>query len=232
VDSAGVRGIVFKGPLVEGSNWFRHQGWDFAVPLERHLLQRLAESLRLATAGRLIGEVAREAEALTLVFDELTRELASLTYRSTLLVVAGDLGTQLIVDLTKLVTPDWDARVKAALRTTYRILGMYRDIPILEVPGGQEPAVYAVDLARFATLTRYGELPEFNIEPFDEIQAREILKRQPRLILEPPPESGLEDERVRQLQLRVGLDLWEAYELTVNDPNAVIGRSLVGPILE
>ena len=92
--------------------------------------------------------------------------------------------------------------------------------------------IYAVDLARFAILTRYGERPVFGIEEFTERRAREILARQPRLILDPPPESGLEDERVRQLQLKVGLDLWETYELTVNDSNAVIGRPLVGPILE
>ena len=230
VDADGFRRIVFKGPLVEGANWFQRRGWDFAVPMERRLLQRLAEALRSATDGRLAGEVTREAEALVLAFEDMTRELASLTYRPTLLAVAGDLGTQLYIDLTKKVTPDWDPRVEAALRTTYRILGMYRDIPILEIPGGEEPAVYAVDLARFATLTRYGEQPVFEIEEFTEDRAREILARQPRLILDPPPESGLDDERIRQLQLRVGLDLWEMYELTVKDPNAVIGRPLVGPI--
>ena len=64
--------------------------------------------------------------------------------------------------------------------------------------------MYAVDLARFATLTRYGELPEFNIEPFDEIQAREILKRQPRLILNRHPSQSWRTSAIRQLQLRSG----------------------------
>src|SRR5207247_6606886 len=96
-----------------------------------------------------------------------------------------------------------------------------------------EASVYAVDLRRFATLIRYADEPEFDdrkaITEFTDSEARAILAQQPRLILDPPPESGQEEERVRQLQLRVGLELWETYELTVKDPNAVVARPLVGP---
>ena len=232
VEPVGFKGIVFKGPFVDRSDWHQGSGWDFAVPMERHLLLRLDKELRAATDGRLGTDVEREARALVRTFDELARELVSASVRPSLFVLAGDLGTQLYIDLTREVIPDWDPRVEAALYTTYRIMGMYHDVPILELPDSQVPAVYALDLAQFATLTRYRELPDFKIEEFSEDRAREILARQPRLIMEPPPNSGLDDERVRQLQLRVGLDLWETYELTVTDPNAVVGRPLVGPILD
>src|SRR4051794_4057125 len=96
--------------------------------------------------------------------------------------------------------------------------------------------LYAVDLAQFARLTRYGEGPKFGpelkVEPFSDDQARRALARQPNLILDPPPESGLDDERVRRLQLRVGLELWETYKLDVKDPYAVIARPLADPTFE
>lgn len=168
VESVGFKGIIFKGPFVERSNWLQGSGWDFAVPLERRLLQRLDEAFRTATAGRFEGEINRDARALTAAFDDMTRELASMSFRPTLLALGGDIGTHLYMELTKEVIPDWDSRVTAALRTTYRIIGMYHDLPILEIPEAQESAVYAVDLARFATLTRYGEQPVFEVEEFTE----------------------------------------------------------------
>ena len=90
--------------------------------------------------------------------------------------------------------------------------------------------MYVVDLASFAFLTRYGERPEFAIQEFDEGRARNLLLENPRIISEPPPESGLEEARIRQLRLKVGLRLYETYDLEVRNPAAVLGRRLVGPI--
>jgi hypothetical protein len=232
IEPSGFRGIIFKGPFVEGSNWLSSSTWSYAVAMERHLSQRFERALRVAADGRDVLEVEREASAVLGGLDALARELVAQRMRPTLFVLAGELGAQVYRDVVSHIEPDWSQRVIDALRTTYRIIGMLGDVPVLSLPDTAVSAIYAVDLARFAALTRYGKQPEFRIEEFSEIRAREILARQPRLILDPPPESGLEDERVRQLQLRVGLDLWETYELTVKDPNAVVGRQLVGPILD
>ena len=144
------------------------------------------------------------------------------------------LGQQLYDDLRKSLLRPGDVRVNPPLRSKHRVIGVHVETgaPVLDIAESPIPALYAVDLARFATLTRYGKgqdfEPEFRVEEFDETRARAILAQQPRLILEPPPESGLEEERIRQLRLRVGLELWETYDLTVKDPRAVIARPLVG----
>jgi hypothetical protein len=232
VESAGFRSIVFKGPFVEGSNWLTGSAWGYATAMERHLLRRLEEALREATIERIEASVERDARAIPRALSEMARELVGSGFQPSLFAFAGELGSQLYTDLTKEVIPDWDPRVQATLRTTYRIVGMFAGVPIMDIPVSPMPAVYAVDLASFASLTRYGEKPEFEVKEIDEERAREILARQPRLIMDPPPNSGLEEERIRQLQLRVSLDLWETYELTVKDPRAVVGRPLVGPILD
>lgn len=238
LESSGFKGIILKGPFVEGSNWLSDSTWSFATAMERRLLQRLDQSLRVSTDDRLGDDVKRDIGDVLSAFEEMADELRGSGRQSTLFIVAGELGDGLYLDLMKRIIGDWDSRVQAALRTTYRIMGMARiasmdsDIPVLTLAESHLSALYAIDLARFATLTRYGKMPEFKIEDFTEDRAREILTRQPRLITDPPPESGLEEDRIRQLRLRVGLDLWETYELTVKDPSAVVGRPLMGPILD
>jgi len=121
-------------------------------------------------------------------------------------------------------------------RATHRFIGVHAGIPLVAIEAVRTPMLFAVDLARFATLTRYGVGPnfdpEFSVEAFTDETARKVLARQPNLILDPPPESGLDEERIRQLQLRVGLELWETYKLDVKDPDAVIARPLADPVYE
>jgi hypothetical protein len=128
----------------------------------------------------------------------------------------------------KLITPDYEAQ--DTLRVTHKILGMYGQMPILEIAESPSPCLYVVDLRPLATLTKYGEQPEFSIGYFDEPRARELLGKHPNLIREPPPESGREDQRLRKLLLKVGLRLYETNDLHVQDVSAVLGRPLTGPV--
>jgi hypothetical protein len=232
VEAFGFKGILRKGPFVEGSGWQLGSTSSYANAMERHLFVQFDEALRSATQERLDTEVARETQALLDAFDKMAYDLRAGGFRPTLYVVTGDIGAQPYIELRSQTIPNWDVKVWEALRSTYHVMGMYHDCPVLDLPVATVPAVYALDLAQFASLTRYGELPEFRIEEFSEQRAREILAHQPRLIQDPPPESGLEEARIRQLQLRVGLDLWERYRLTIKDPLAAIGRPLVGPIVD
>jgi hypothetical protein len=236
VEASGFRGIVFKGPFVDGSNWLQDSTWSYATAMERHLAQRFDRELQAAVDGRSGADVEREIRTVLRAFDTLARDLVGNGFRPTLFILAGELGGQLYRDVESHIVPEWSKSVQEALRTTYRIMGMYGDVPVLYLPDTLISSMYAVDLARFAALTRYGYgpdfKPEFDIKPFDDDEAREVLARQPRLIMNPPPDSGRDDERAQQLQLRVGLDLWETYALTVKDPRAVAGRPFVGPILD
>lgn len=229
VNSTGFNVLIFKGPFVEGSNWLPHSSWDFAVAMERDRLGRLEHALREATEGRLGTPVNREATAVLEAFNVMGSQLELRGYVPSVFVLAGRLGMQLAVDLRKRIVDSWDPEVKGALGTTFRILGMHRGNPILDVPDTAAPAVYAVDLARFAMLTGYGEEPECAIEEITPERATELLSKNPRLVLNPPPGFGMDEERIRQLRLRVGLQLWETCVLTVADGDAVLGCRLVGP---
>src|SRR5204862_7594873 len=112
--------------------------------------------------------------------------------------------------------------------STYRLTGVHHGVPVLDTAESPEATLYAVDLSRFATLIRYRDDSVPQIQTFGDDAAAEILRQQPRLIVTPSPESGLDQERIRQLQLRVGLEIWETYESVAKDPDAVLARPLVG----
>lgn len=89
-----------------------------------------------------------------------------------------------------------------------------------------------MDVGRFARLTRYGEKPEFEVEEITPQRARELLSKNPNLVSNPPAGPQTEEERLRQLQLKVGLQLFETYELAVLEREAAASCPLVGPVLE
>jgi hypothetical protein len=231
----GFRAIVFKGSFVEGSHWGALSAQGYAAAHEDFLLRHLEETLRATVSGRFQSDVERDFQAVRDALNDMTDELQARGHDPTLFVITGQLGQQLYDDVRKSLLRAGDIRVSPPLRSKHRIVGVHAEtgVPVLDIAESPAPALYAIDLARFATLTRYGTgpdlEPEFRIEEFTEARAREILQKQPRLILDPPPESGDEEERIRQLRLRVGLELWETYELKVKDPRGVIARPLVGP---
>jgi len=237
VSWSGFSLLLRKAPLVDLPNWAPYRTWDFAVAMEKNLLARFEQALREGTEGRFGDPVNRDAASVVRAFDDLAADLDGRGYTPSVLVMAGPLGSQLLVDLKpdpklRIVVSDWEPQVKQALGTTFRIVNMYEGLPILHIPESPSPGLYVVDLARFATLTEYGEKPDFELEAIDDVRARDLLQRNPNLVPDSPTGPHSESEKARELQLKVFLKLYETYKLSVLDRNAVAGCPLTGPVLE
>ena len=233
VSWSGFNVLLRKAPFVDLLNWAPCDSWDFAVAMELHLLARFERALRQAAEGRRGDPVNRKASAVLSALDAMANQLQTKGYAPTAFVLAGPLGTQLAIDMHmwKGIMDYSDPQVKQTLATTFRIFGMYAEVPILDIPESPSPGIYAMDVARFAKLTRYGAQPEFEIEEITPQRASDLLSKNPKLVSNPPAEPGKEEERLRQLQLRVGLRLFETYALTALDSEAVVGCPLTGPVL-
>jgi hypothetical protein len=238
VGDFGFKAIVSKHSFIDGVNSLivSAQGW--AIGQEDFLLKYLGERLNEAIQGRLGPDVEQDDLAIRTAFNEMIEELRGQGYSPSTLVVTGSLSQPLYVALQVSIQNPWSwyRELGVERRATHRFIGVHAGIPVVVIEAVRTPMLYAVDLAQFATLVRYGEGPdfdpEFRVTPFNDEEARKVLARQPRLILEPPPDSGEDEERVRQLQLRVGLELWETYKLDVKDPGAVIARPLADPVYD
>lgn len=228
VPATGFNLLVHKAPFVDLSNWGANRTWDFAVAMEKPRLARFEQALRESTYGTLGRPVVRSANSVLDCLQDMAIQLDGAGYSPSLFVTTGPWGSQRHADLMKITAGTWEPQVKQALSTTFRILGMYRGIPILDIPESPEPGVYAVDLKRFALLTEYGDAPEYHLEAIDESRAVDLLKGNPELI-----QGSLSDaENVGELQIRVILQLFETYNLETLDESAAVGCPLVGPVLE
>jgi hypothetical protein len=242
VGDFGFKVLVSKRSFVEGVASHIVSAREWAVGQEDFLLQYFEEKLRAAGVGRLGIDVERDVRSVLDALDQMTTELRARGFTPSGYVIAAQIGQELYRELLqelKRATQDpwdWYTQPGPHIRATHRFVGAFDNVPVVAIDATSLPAVYALDVVRFATLTRYGVGPdfdpEFRVEAFTDEAARNVLARQPNLILDPPPESGLEDERIRQLQLRVGLELWETYKLDVKDPGAVIARPLADPVYE
>lgn len=235
VRDSGFRIIVFKASFVDGVHSVLVSGQRFATTLEEHLLRELNEALQKATTDRLGDDISPSVPSFIAALDQMTDGIQRRGGDVSLYVLAGQIGQELYDQFKeRLQNPyAWYRERGIQKRALHGFMGAYAGVPVLNIANSPTPTLYAIDLAQFATLTRYGEgqdfLPEFRVYAFSPDDAREVLARNPHLILDPPPDSGDEDERIRQLRLRVGLDLWETYDLKVKDPRAVLGRPIVDP---
>ncbi len=221
---AGFNVLLRKGPLVEGSRWISYTTWGFAVAAEQYLLRKLEGLLRGASHHRSPRTLQRNWAAMLAEVDALAEEARRARYEPTLIVVTGSPRTDWLLDLHRHATPEWD--LTEELKSIW-IIGSHNDIPILQIGDTDESQLYVVDVAKFATLTQHGEDAEISIEEFDQSRARELLEQRPDLVSVPQNVWDTPDERLRQLQLHVGLLLYESYELEVRDPNAVFSAALL-----
>ncbi|MBI4212842.1 MAG: hypothetical protein HY534_00885 [Chloroflexi bacterium] len=229
----GFSAILFKAPFTDLGNWAPLNSWSFAVAMERKLLEKFDDMLHQATIDRLGVPVNRDAESVVLALQSFANELTRTGFTPSLFVLSGPLGTQLAVDLQQhpLIVGHHRDDMKKDLGTNFRILGMFGDVPMLDIPESRAPGVYAVDIQRFGQLTRHGEEPVFDIETIGEERARSLLRKSPELGAPSDAARNVADA-VRQLQLKVTLELFETYELEVLNKNAAVGSPLEGPILE
>lgn len=234
VRDSGFRIIVFKASFVDGVHSVLVSGQRFAMTMEEHLLTQLNGALQNATTDRLGDDISPDLSAFSSALDQMADDTLRRGGDVSLFVLAGQIGQELYDQFkATLQNPyQWYRERGITKRAVHRFMGAHAGVPVLNIADSPTPTLYAVDLAQFGTLTRYGKgpdfLPEFHVYGFTAAEARTVLARRPRLIMDPPPESGDDDERIRQLRLRVGLELWETYDLKVHDdPRAVIGRPIV-----
>ncbi len=217
----GFNVLLLKGPFVEGSNWAPYYTWQFALAAERHLLGRLEALLR--ESASVVDEVHYDWPEILATVDRLSDKLASDAFHASVIVLAGPMETDFAVDLHKHATPDWE--LGEQFRSPW-IMGAYNDKPIVIVREAESRALYVVDLAEFATLTKYGRDAELHVHPIDEARAREVLAEEPQAITIPEGGPNTLEERIRQLQLRVWVRLYESYDIEVRNPIAVKAAGL------
>ena len=230
IEWTGFNLLLQKAPFTDLPNWGPYRAWDFAVALEVSLLNKLEQALRTAVEDRQGDPVERKAQTVLQALDSMAFELDQNGYFPDAFVLAGQLGEKLVVELQKSLFEERQWIQRDAPGATFRIMGRHRGVPVLDLPDSPSPAVYAVDLARFATLTRYGAEPEMNLKPIDANRAKDLLAQNPRLISDLPKSPEYDAERIRQLQMKVEFQLFETYKLEVKDTYAAVGSPLVGDI--
>ncbi|MGH2351368.1 MAG: hypothetical protein ACRDJN_07100 [Chloroflexota bacterium] len=213
--------LLQKGPFVEGSNWLSYSTWEFALAAQRHILSRFEELLRLASGPPPgASDLTPTWHDILGKAEELAGRVGPSDEKALLIVVTGDLDGNLLEAFPHHATPRWG--LSDQLDQPW-ILGAHHNAPVLHIRDAPISAVYAVDLARFATLTKYGTDIEFDVRLFDESEARELLTKNPDLIADPAPGPAAEEERTRQLQLMVGLRLYESFGFEQDDTDAAAG---------
>jgi ppGpp synthetase/RelA/SpoT-type nucleotidyltranferase len=221
--AAGLNALIYKGPFVEGSNWLPYRTWQFAVAIERHLLNRF-ERLLVQNAHPSDG-VELSWPAILKKVGELRLELRDRGYTPSAIVIAGQLEVDLMVDLPRHAIPRWE--LSEELQAPW-IEGMYQDSPIFNIREAPPPqTLYVADLQAFAKLTKYRPDAKYSADEIDEGRAREILKRDPDAVSISEGRPATLEERLRLLQLMVWLRLYESCGIELIDSGATLQTRLM-----
>ena len=220
----GFNVLLRKGPFVEGSSWAPYRTWQFALALERHLLSRFEDLLRTSSEGQNWPNIHRDWDDILSTSDSMFQTIQSGPNQQAALVIAGALSTDWLVELSKQpVKPYYD--LPSDLNRT-SILGSYRDRLILRIDEAATPALYAVDVNRFARLARFG-LPQLEVDDYSEQDARELVINGRVRPSVQQRGRGARDELIRQLRLKVWMRLFESWDLKVLDSRAVASANIL-----
>lgn len=213
----GFNRLVSKGPLVEGSNWGDLGGWDFAVAQERYLLGRLQEELStgVGQTGQTLPEAfARDANGIMHAAASLSARLAEVGFEPSVIVLAADLGGELLIKLEEKVTVQgW--QLPEELRTNW-ILGKYEKQPVLYIGNASLSEVYAVDVRSFATLVQFEPVVDLRFNAIDEAAAQRLLRDKPDLHI-----------GTNELMTRAQLLLYQSYEFRIHNRQAVYSANIM-----
>jgi len=206
-DSAGFgfNVVLRKEPFGEGAHWAPLTGWEFAVAEERHLAAKLEGMLKTCTEGS--GQmsdgqaVPLEVSATLDAGDRLARSLVESGYDPGVIVLASSLSTDDMLNLAKrMEVPDWD--LDSSLQANW-IIGEYHGRLLMYLRYAESPAIYAIDVARFARLIQFSPEAE--------------------LLLEDVPISMAVEKGILDHQNRVHMNLYQSYEFELVDCEAVRG---------
>ncbi len=208
----GFNVLLKKEPFCDLPNWGEVSTWKFAVEAERYLLRKLMALLPdrdQPTRNRLTPD------ALVATLGGLAALGVDSGYSPSVLVITGQLAPEEVVELHESggVTPQWGTG--SELPGSHWVLGTHRGLPVLHLPQFETQRVYAIDLARFASLTKYDEV-EYELAEIDETRARKILSRRQ----EDSNGQLITDEAILELRLQVNLQLFESYSIDLIDPEA------------
>ncbi len=206
----GFNVILRKGPFVDRSSWADYRAWQFALAIERRILSNFEELLASHPVEiEYPGLTMNWRDMLAAATEGLRRVGAE--GEATCIVVAGPLHENWLLDFTRQagVKPDWE--LPAHLNRTW-IRGAYHDALIVHLDESTHPALYVVNIPRFARLVQYGQ-PQFTVDPIDESKAKEILERQHNEDINP--------ESIRSLRLSVWMRLYESWKFDARDVTAV-----------
>lgn len=202
--------LPYKGPFVDDTNWLEMRSWEFAVAMERFLFARFEELLQdlpVTTSPPLDWTL----EAVLNSYDAMVNETRSLTGRTPSALFISDPDSAVITDTytSDRLIPDWK------LSTTERhiwLLGVYNEIPIIRLPTSDRRAIYAVDIGSLAKLQQFDGIT-FELRQITDERAAGLLDEHNVRIELPEGAQDTRAARIRQLRLRVEMDLWESLRL-------------------
>lgn len=215
--ATGVDTLLEKGPFVDGSNWLVYETWDFAIALERHLLSLFNTSIHENASQPAGDPVEGNWRAMLDAVDRLLANGAPGTNVS-LIVVAGHLSDGLLPAPD--VTPSWE--LPEDLRGI-AMVGAYKRIPIVHVRDPKVSALSVVDLRRFASLTKYGLSPEFELRELTPAEITDFVTR--AAVAGPAVEQS---QLLRRARMLLRLRLFESHSIDVADASAVASVPLLG----
>lgn len=216
----GFNVLLRKGPFVDGSNWFEYRTWTFAVAIQRNLFARFDD---LLSPARSLLSHQQTADGVLQAIDALGERAGSAGYEPTVAILTGQIPTPLVTDLWQheSFVPDWEMDIPSKLW----VAGQHNGIPLITMQESSLRGLYLVDLRRLAALTRYGDV-EFDTTVIDEEQAQAILDNTKQTLTWDPGTPDTREEKLRQLQLHVGVRLYESFQLESLDTGAVFHSAI------
>lgn len=214
----GFNVIIRKGPFVERSNWAKYSAWDFALPIERHLLGNLDALLR--ANAQLIQE-----EPIQKTWSSMFSAASELLFKpafagsNSCIVVTGPLQENWLLDLTRQpgAVPDWE--LPRELNRTW-IHGKYHGALILHIAESVASNLFVLNVPQFAKMTQHGS-PQFEVLPIDEQRAKALLDQRSDLANGSDP--------IRDLMLKVTMRIYEGWSFDPLDLAAAFSVQLAAP---
>lgn len=218
--------VYVAGSRVHASDWGTEHGRSIAATENQLVMGLISKAIRERNVGR--GRVDAVGQ-----IDQAIRELSEThTPNVVILSSAWHVATQLRQAESFRASEPQGVGARD-------FVGFYRDIPVFQVHGrGERGRVYTLDLKRLGTWWQYSPrrvFPDeeivgvfsFYLRAYDEVGARELLRKRPKLATDSDTGQRLEAaEALRQLQQRVHLRILEQFEYRVDDSAAGIRMTL------
>lgn len=206
-EERGFRGATARAPFVEAPGWVAINVHTIGPGLENDFMERF--EIALSDAPRTDAPLSTTTEIL----QAIDREMLELNSEGPLVIVlAGDLIDQLVdLDVHRPAgyVPRWQARQQAP---GYAEVALYREVPIVIYRVGGPRRVHVVDIGTWGCVVRAQVAGGMDMR----VEILEITEAEARAALDRAGEAP-SDERVRELQARVEMLVYERVGFHVKD---------------